>query len=231
VSVTSVLGKRFEHITSQRLIEVMKELKFDMDQYAYLRNRSATDAIITVVEKIKRAIIHGDKAGAVFYDFTGAFRSVNRNHLLIKLRHDFGITGRLFLHIHSFLQDRFARIRFSDFTGDWFPSMVGTSAGTSLGPLLFIIQIHDVPKSIRPKFADDLVAIATGSDIGEIEASLQSNTDLLLEWSQEEGMAINPDKTKVMVFGAKADEVCVKVKDTVLENVKNFQVGLSGSYT
>ena len=30
----------------------MKEMKFDMDQYTYLRNRSATDAIITVVEKL-----------------------------------------------------------------------------------------------------------------------------------------------------------------------------------
>ena len=49
------------------------------------------------------------------------------------------------------------------------------------------------PRALDQNFADDLVAIATGSDIGEIEASLQSNTDLLLEWSQEEGMAINPD--------------------------------------
>jgi len=36
-------------------------------------------------------------------------------------------------------------------------------------------------------------------------------------------MAINPDKTKVMVFGAKDDEVCIKVKDTVLENVKSYK--------
>jgi len=193
----------------------MKDLKFDMYQYAYMRNRSATDAIITVVEKVKRAVLHGEKAAAVFFDFTDAFGSVNRNHLLIKLRRDFGITGRLFLHIHSFLQDRLARIKFNDFTGDWLQSLFGTSAGTSLGPLLFIIQIHDVPKDIRPKFADDLVTVATGKDIDEIQASLQSNTDLLFDWSQKEGMTINPDKTKVMVFGAKADEVSIKVKDTL----------------
>ena len=59
-SVTSVLGKHFEHITSQRLIEIMKDLKFDMHQYAYMRNRSATDVIITVVKKVKRAVIHGE---------------------------------------------------------------------------------------------------------------------------------------------------------------------------
>jgi len=101
--------------------------------------------------------------------------------------------------------------------------LFGTSAGTSLGPLLFIIQIHDVPKDIRPKFADDLVTIATEKDIDEIQTSLQSNTDLLVDWSQKEGMTINPDKTKVMVFGAKEEEVCIKVKDTVLEQVKNYK--------
>jgi len=66
-----------------------------------------------------------------------------------------------------------------------------------MGPLLFIIQIHDVSKDIRPKFADDLVTTATGKDIDEIKASLQSNTDLLFDWSQKEAMTINPDKTKV----------------------------------
>ena len=61
------------------------------------------------------------------------------------------------------------------------------------------------------KYAEYLVAVATQKDIGEIEACLQSNIDLQFDWSQEEGMAINQDKTKVMVFGAKADEVCMKV--------------------
>jgi len=201
----------------------MKDMKFDTDQYAYLRNRSATDAIITVVEKIKRAVINGDKAGAVFYNFTDAFGSVNRNHLLIKLRHHFGITGRLLLHIYSFLHYRFARIKFNDVIGEWLQSLVGTSAGTSLGPLLFIIQIHDVPTCIKPKFADDLVSVAIGNDISDIESLLQSNTDLLLDWARKEHMTINPDKTKVMVFGANGVDVCVKANDVILESVKNYK--------
>jgi len=42
------------------------------------------------------------------------------------------------------------------------------SAGISLGPYLYINHIHNVPKSIVPKCADNLVAISIGKDIGVI---------------------------------------------------------------
>ena len=32
--------------------------------------------------------------------------------------------------------------------------------GTSAGPLLFIMHLHDVPSCTKPKFADDLVAVS-----------------------------------------------------------------------
>jgi len=104
--------------------------------------------------------------------------------------------------------------------GDWLQSNYGTSAGTSLGPLLFVIHIHDVPKSIMPKFADDLVAISVEEDISAVEESLQNTTNKLIQWAQKEGMIINAEKTKVMVFGDVIDEVKIKINDTVLEMVK-----------
>ena len=54
VSVTSCLGKRLEHITSQRLIAILKSQNYDFDQFAYLKNRSVIQAILIVAEKSKR---------------------------------------------------------------------------------------------------------------------------------------------------------------------------------
>ena len=45
VSVTSCISKHYEYISSQRLIVVIKEKKFDCDQFAYLENRNAIQAI------------------------------------------------------------------------------------------------------------------------------------------------------------------------------------------
>ena len=95
------------------------------------------------------------------------------------------------LHIHSFLKERLARIKICDNVGEWSESLLGTSAGTSLGPLLFIMHVHDVPEIIAPKFADDMVAIAVGKDVCQIEESLQNGTNQLMQWAEKEGMELN----------------------------------------
>jgi len=110
VSITSCFGKRFEHITCQSLISVLEQVRFDQQQFAYLRNHSTTHALLVLVEKIKSGLLVGKKAGVVFFDFADAFGSVDRDRLLVKVGRDFGISGKLFLHIRSFLSDRFARV-------------------------------------------------------------------------------------------------------------------------
>ena len=85
--------------------------------------------------------------------------------MLFKLGKDFGITGKLFLHIHSFLSDSVARLKINNVFGQWIESEIGTSAGTSLGPILFIVNVRDVPCSITPKFAvtvTDVYKLVTG---------------------------------------------------------------------
>jgi len=63
VAITSMVGKRFEHITARRLTQVLDELQFDPLQFAYLRNRSTTEAILLLTELIKKPIIEGYKTG------------------------------------------------------------------------------------------------------------------------------------------------------------------------
>jgi len=106
-----------------------------------------------LVKTLKKGLLEGKKAGAVFFDFADAEckRSVNRHYLLLKPVRDFGVRGRLFLHIRSFLTGRFARMKINGECEDWMESIFGTSAGTRLGPLLFIVYVHDVPKSIFSK--------------------------------------------------------------------------------
>ena len=45
----------------------------------------------------------------------------------------------------------------------------------------------------------------------------------LIQWAQKEGMIINAEKTKVMVFGDVIDEIKIKSNDTVLENVQSYK--------
>jgi len=140
----------------------LNEQNFDADQFAYLRGRSSTQAILTVV---KKSLVNGQLAGAVFYDFADAFGSVDRYRLLEKVRKDFNVVGLLFLHITSFLSGRRARIKIGELIGDRLESELGTSAGTWLGSLLFILHLHDVHCCIKPKFAEDLIAVSVGNTV------------------------------------------------------------------
>jgi len=116
-----------------------------------------------------------------------------------------------------------ARIKIGDNVGEWIESLFGTSAGTSLGPLLFIAHVHDVPKIITPKFADDMVALAVGTDVSQIEGSLQNATDQLVAWADKEGMELNAQKTKVMLFGDSVNQVNVKINDNILDCVTSYK--------
>jgi len=107
--------------------------------------------------------------------------------------------------------------------GEWIESEVGMSAGTSLGPLLFVVSVHDVPHSIAPKFADDMAAVVVDNDLSNVEKKLQKATDELVAWSQSKGMDINVSKTKVMFFGGHGEKLNVMIKDTFVDNVSSYK--------
>ena len=86
-----------------------------------------------------------------FFDFTDAFGNVDRKVLLTKLKQDFGIKGKLLNHIADFLKDRKARIKIGQEKGEWKDSTSGSSAGTVLGPILFVAYVKDIPKSDQTK--------------------------------------------------------------------------------
>ncbi len=177
VSIKTILGKHFGKVTSRRLMACLEEINFDVNQYAYMQGRIAAQLLLYITQTAKSAIANNLVAGSVFYDFTDALGSVNRDKLLLKLNSDFNINGQLFLHLASFFDNRMAQIKVNDVTGDWKPSNVGTSAGTIFGPMLFTSYFHDAPDTVKPKFADDTSSVAVGLNVKDVEYKLQISTN------------------------------------------------------
>ena len=219
VSITDMLGKRLERVVSARLTSELERQGFDEDQFAYLTHKSSTQAVLSLVETIKRNTHDHNITGVLFFDFTDAFGSVNRTKLIYKLVNNFGISGRLLLYLVSFLSGRQARINVNDLIGEWVKSEHGTSAGTVLGALLFLSYVQDTPRCIRPKFADDLVGSAVAKDLATVQIKLQSVLDELRAWSDEWDMSLNTSKTKVMLFGSVGRSVDLKLHGAAVEQV------------
>ena len=156
---------------------------------------------------MKIAILEGKVAGVVFFDFTDAFGNVNRHKLIDKLWNTFKIKGKLFLHLQDFLNKRSARIRVTNLTGQWKASEWGTSAGTVLGALLFIMHVFDAPEEVDPKYADDFTTVAIADSVKEVENQLHASVNPLCQWVDNNDMLLNVPKTKAMMLFGKSMEV------------------------
>ena len=91
-----------------------------------------------------------------------------------------------------------------------------------LGPILFVMFVFDIPKMIKPKFADDTAGIAIGDTITEVEEQLQSHINLLNEWCIDSGMKLNKKKTKVMNLSESNEIINVEVDGTSVEQCKSM---------
>jgi len=97
---------------------------------------------------------------SVFIDIEKAYDMVNKEVLLSKLL-SYGISGRMFHFIRSFLSHRTFQIRIGSTLSMTKRLENGTPLGSVLSPILFSLMINDLPKRITSHaalYADDFFA-------------------------------------------------------------------------
>ena len=134
---------------------------------------------------------------AVFCDISKAFDRVWPKGLLHKLR-SIGCSEKILLWFSSYLSDRRQRVVLNGIFSDCMAVFAGVPQGSILGPLLFLIFINDIVKSIGASirlFADDssLYIIVDLPD----QSAIILNTDLktVSDWANSWLVAFNASKT------------------------------------
>jgi len=150
ISITDILGKCLEKIVSTGLVCELERSQFDEGQFAYLKQRSSTQAVLSLAETVKSNMLNGELTAVLFFDFSDAFGSVNRLKLIEKLRLHLGISDKLLLYLINFLSGQMAHIKVNDLIGEWLDSEYGTSGGTVLGPFCFCVTFM-----IRPHVSSE----------------------------------------------------------------------------
>jgi hypothetical protein len=117
--------------------------------------------------------------GGIFCDLAKAFDCVNHDILLSKLNF-YGITGKANEWIKSYLKNRYQRVEINNKNSshnafsNWGIIKHSVPQGSILGPLLFLLYINDLSKTINNKskpilYADDTSIIFKNSKIEDFK--------------------------------------------------------------
>ena len=167
-----------------RLYSFLEEEKLLFEgQYGFRNKHSTSDALTDITERIRDACDKGYYACGAFLDFRKAFDTINHEILLSKLTH-YRIRGQAVDWFQPFVRQRVQYTSISGFDSE--PSLVthGVPQGSVLGPLLFIIFINNLHKSVKHSqilhFADDTNLLYLNKSMKKISKHINHDLSLSL---------------------------------------------------
>jgi hypothetical protein len=219
ITITSCLGKLFNSIINDRIDKYICNNKIIPEVQIAYKDKSRTSDHMFVLKTLIDKTLKKDKKQlfACFVDFKKAFDYVSHDALMYKLA-SVGIGGK----VHTLIKDLYSKsklcVKVGNHVSDYFPSNIGVRQGDNLSPNLFKLFIHDLPNVCDKKcdpptliskeigcllFADDTILLST------TQCGLQRALNNLQTYCDQWGLAVNPKKTKGMVFNSRGKKLTI----------------------
>ena len=208
ISILSCFTKIFEKIIYKRLINFLnKHNVIQKTQYGFQKNISTNHALIDVITNSFDNINNNLYTGLVFLDLTKAFDTVSHDILLHKLDH-YGIRGKTNDLIQTFLQ-RKQFVSVNGVNSNVLANNYGVAQGSTLGPLLFLLYINDLPSSVNcvPRFfADDTCLVYSSSNPSTLNTAINQDLKNISQWFKANKLTVNPSKSNVLIIPPKLNK-------------------------
>lgn len=193
VALTPVAMKCFEQVVKDH---IKSNLPASMDhlQFAYRANRSAEDAVSTLLHlTLTHLEDKNTYARILLVDFSSAFNTILPQQLVEKLQL-LGVGTNTCNWVLDFLTERKQTVKIISRTSTTTTVITGSPQGCVLSPLLFTLLTHDCTANHIIKFADDttVVGLITNGD----ESAYRDEVETLMTWCNSHNLSLNTGKTK-----------------------------------
>ena len=199
------MAKLIEKAANNQIVNYLEQNDmFPSHQSAYRKRHSCETAMLKIVDDIKVALSEKKMVMLVLLDLSSAFDTIDQDILLFKLQRHFGICGNVLKWIESYLKGRTFCVRIKNINGKLYMLVYGVPQGTILGPLLFVLYIHDLVligekhNILVELYADDSQWYFSFSPLTERSAAMQ-NIQICMaeikEWMSKNCLKVNFDKT------------------------------------
>jgi len=156
-------------------------------QSGFRQRRKTTDHLLRLHDASHKSMANKHNVLSVFIDIEKAYDMVNKVVLLSKLL-SYGISGRMFHFIRSFLSNRTFQVRIGSILSMTKRLDNNTPQDSVLRPILFSLMINGLPKRITSHaalYADDFCFWECGSDITLLNQLCQRSLTKVCKWCED----------------------------------------------